>query len=140
MLIVRPFATALGLVTAAALGLAPAAAQQKELKIGLIFDQTGAYAGGGSIAASLGSKYAIEIMNERGGVEGLQDRAGFCRCAIKADVAVNEARRLISEQKVDMLMGSRRRRTVYCPRKWMPPRSSGGRRCVFRRPSFATRT
>ncbi len=105
MSIVRPFATALGLVTAAIMGLAPAVAQQKELKIGLIFDQTGPFAGGGSIAASLGSKYAIEIMNERGGVEGYKIVPVFADAQSKADVAVNEAERLINEQKVDMLMG-----------------------------------
>ena len=93
-------------VTATALFAAPPAmAQQKEIKIGLIFDQTGPFAGGGSVATQLGSKYAIDIMNERGGVEGYKIVPIFADAQSKADVAVNEAERLINEQKVDMLMG-----------------------------------
>src|SRR5262245_5235111 len=61
---------AAGLVAAASLAATCALAQQKEIKIGLIFDQTGPFAGGGSVATQLGSKYAIDITNERGGVEG----------------------------------------------------------------------
>lgn len=83
----------------------PAMAQAKEIKIGLIFDQTGPFAGGGSVAAGLGSKYAIDIINERGGVEGYKIVPIFADAQSKADVAVNEAERLINEQKVDVLMG-----------------------------------
>ncbi len=86
-------------------GTGAALAQQKVIKIGLIFDQTGPFAGGGSVATQLGSKYAIEIMNERGGVEGYKIVPIFADAQSKADVAVNEAERLINEQKVDMLMG-----------------------------------
>jgi branched-chain amino acid transport system substrate-binding protein len=82
-----------------------ATAQQKEIKIGLIFDQTGPFAGGGSVATQLGSKYAIDIKNEQGGVEGYKIVPIFADAQSKADVAVNEAERLINEQKVDMLMG-----------------------------------
>ncbi len=98
---------AAGAGVVAALGLAgsPVLAQQKEIKIGLIFDQTGPFAGGGSVATQLGSKYAIDIINERGGVEGYRIVPVFADAQSKADVAVNEAERLINEQKVDMLMG-----------------------------------
>ena len=98
---------AAGAGVVAALGLAgsPVLAQQKEIKIGLIFDQTGPFAGGGSVATQLGSKYAIDIINERGGVEGYKIVPVFADAQSKADVAVNEAERLINEQKVDMLMG-----------------------------------
>jgi branched-chain amino acid transport system substrate-binding protein len=95
----------LGLAAGASLGVLPALAQQKELKVGLIFDQTGPFAGGGSIATQLGSKYAIDIINERGGVEGYKIVPIFADAQSKADVAVNEAERLLNEQKVDMLMG-----------------------------------
>ena len=98
-------AAATGLVASVLLATGIAEAQQKEIKIGLIFDQTGPFAGGGSIATQLGSKYAIEIMNERGGVEGYKIVPIFADAQSKADVAVNEAERLINEQKVDMLMG-----------------------------------
>ncbi|MCA9242212.1 MAG: ABC transporter substrate-binding protein [Planctomycetales bacterium] len=105
MLGLRLLGSLLGLAAFGALGLSPLAAQDKEIKIGLIFDQTGPFAGGGSVAASLGSKYAIEIMNERGGVEGYKIVPIFADAQSKADVAVNEGERLINEQKVDMLMG-----------------------------------
>ena len=94
-----------GVVAALAFAASPTLAQQKEIKIGLIFDQTGPFAGGGSVATQLGSKYAIDIMNERGGVEGYKIVPVFADAQSKADVAVNEAERLINEQKVDMLMG-----------------------------------
>ena len=101
----RAFAAMAGLAAMLALGPATVLAQTKEIKIGLIFDQTGPFAGGGSVATQLGSKYAIEIMNERGGVEGYKIVPIFADAQSKADVAVNEAERLINEQKVDMLMG-----------------------------------
>jgi len=87
------------------LGATTASAQQKELKIGLIFDQTGPFAGGGSVAAQLGSKYAIEMVNEAGGVEGYKIVPIFADAQSKTDVAINEAERLLNEAKVDMLMG-----------------------------------
>jgi branched-chain amino acid transport system substrate-binding protein len=90
---------------AALMAASPAMAQAKELKIGLIFDQTGPFAGGGSLAGYYGSKYAIDIINERGGVEGYKIVPIFADAQSKADVAVNEGERLINEQKVDMLMG-----------------------------------
>jgi len=99
------FAAGAGLLGALGLAAVSASAQQKEIKIGLIFDQTGPFAGGGSVATQLGSKYAIDIMNERGGVEGYKIVPVFADAQSKADVAVNEAERLINEQKVDMLMG-----------------------------------
>ena len=101
----HPLAIGAGVAAALGLAAATASAQQKEIKIGLIFDQTGPFAGGGSVAAQLGSKYAIDIMNERGGVEGYKIVPVFVDAQSKADVAVNEAERLINEQKVDMLMG-----------------------------------
>ena len=52
-----------------------AVAQQKELKIGVIFDYTGPFAAGGSEAAGIGTKIAIDMVNERGGVEGYKINA-----------------------------------------------------------------
>ena len=96
---------AVGFAAAASVAGSGALAQQKEIKIGLIFDQTGPFAGGGSLATQLGSKYAIDIANERGGVEGYKIVPIFADAQSKADVAVNEAERLINEHRVDMLMG-----------------------------------
>ncbi len=98
-------AVVMGALTACGLASGEVAAQVKQIKIGLIFDQTGPFAGGGSVATQLGSKYAIDIMNERGGVEGYKIVPIFADAQSKAEVAVNEAERLINEQKVDMIMG-----------------------------------
>ncbi|CAB1085427.1 hypothetical protein D1AOALGA4SA_12914 [Olavius algarvensis Delta 1 endosymbiont] len=45
-------------------------AAAKEIKIGVIFDYTGPYAAGGSEPGAVGTKIAIDMINERGGVEG----------------------------------------------------------------------
>ena len=47
---------------AAALVAAPALAQHKEVKIGVIYDYTGPFAAGGSQAAALGTKIAIDMI------------------------------------------------------------------------------
>jgi branched-chain amino acid transport system substrate-binding protein len=95
-----------GLLIATALGAsAPVFAQQKEIKLGLIYDQTGPFAGGGSIAASIGNKIAIDLVNEKGGVEGYKIVAINADAQSKTDVAINEAERLMNEAKVDVVMG-----------------------------------
>ena len=57
----------LGLLAAAFMG---GSALAQDIKIGAIYDQTGPFAGGGSKPASIGNKIAIDMINERGGVEG----------------------------------------------------------------------
>lgn len=84
---------------------ASAQAQGKELKIGVIFDLSGPLAAGGSNASYLGTKYAIDMINERGGVEGYKIKPVYADAQSKADVAINEAERLLNQEKVDMLMG-----------------------------------
>ena len=89
-----------GMVTATG-----AFAQAKELKIGVIYDLSGPLAAGGSNAAYLGTKYAIDMINERGGIEGYKIKPVYADAQSKADVAINEAERLLNQEKVDMLMG-----------------------------------
>ena len=92
---------------AIALGIAvlPAIASAQDIKIGAVFDQTGPFAGGGSKAAALGTKILIDIINEKGGVEGHKIVPIFADAQSKIDVAINEAERLLNEQKVDILTG-----------------------------------
>ncbi|RPH45744.1 MAG: ABC transporter ATP-binding protein [Burkholderiales bacterium] len=90
---------------AASLASGSVLAQGKELKIGVIYDLTGAFAAGGSNASYLGTKYAIDMINERGGVEGYKIKPVYADAQSKADVAINEAERLLNQEKVDMLMG-----------------------------------
>jgi len=96
-----------GFVLAAALALisAGAVAQQKEIKIGFIYDVTGPFAGGGSEAAQIGTKAAIDYFNEKGGVMGYRINAIFADAQSKVDVAINEMTRLYDQEKVDLVAG-----------------------------------
>ena len=89
---------------AALLAAAPAVAQ-KEIKIGIIYDLTGPFAAGGSEAAYIGNKIAVDMVNEKGGVEGYRIRPIYADAQSKAEVAISEAERLLNQEKVDMLMG-----------------------------------
>lgn len=90
----------------ASLGLAAGAqAQTKELKVGVIYDLTGAFAGGGSLPGQIATKIAIDMINERGGVEGYKIVPTYADAQSKTDVAINEAERMLNDVKVDMLMG-----------------------------------
>src|SRR5437867_12635895 len=80
-------------------------AQGKELKIGVIYDYTGPFAGGGSELHALGDKIMIDYFIKKGGVEGYQIEAVYADARSKPDVAINEAVLLIEQEKVDMLLG-----------------------------------
>ena len=95
-------------VAAAAL-LAPPAAQAEEaakaLKIGVVYDLTGPFAGGGSELHYLGAKIIIDWFNQQGGIDGYKVAPIYADAQSKPDVAINEAVRLIEQEKVDMLLG-----------------------------------
>ena len=94
------------LVAALAAALAwTAQAQQKEIKLGVIYDYSGAFAAGGSQAAAIGTKAAIDMINERGGIEGYRLKATYADAQSKAEVAINEMTRLLDQEKVDIIMG-----------------------------------
>jgi len=78
---------------------------QKKLKIGVIYDYTGPFAGGGSELHALGAKIMIDYFIKKGGVEGYQIEALYADAQSKPDVAINEAVRLVEQEKVDMLLG-----------------------------------
>jgi branched-chain amino acid transport system substrate-binding protein len=102
----RRFATRLvPVVLMAAIAAAPVFAQQKEIKIGVIYDYTGPLADGGSAAAALGTKSAIDLMNERGGVEGYKIHPIYADAQSKGEVAISETERLINQEKVDLILG-----------------------------------
>lgn len=94
------------IAVAAALGaLWAAAPAMADIKVGVIYDLTGALAGGGSKAGQIGNKIAIDMINERGGVEGHKIIPFYADAQSKTDVAINEAERLLNDTKVDVLMG-----------------------------------
>jgi len=98
MLMAALVATGIGAFTPAPVGA-------KEVKVGVIYDYTGPFAAGGSQAAAIGTKIAIDMINERGGVEGYRINAIYADAQSKAEVAINEATRLLDQEKVALVMG-----------------------------------
>ncbi len=88
-----------------ALSVSAVQAQQKEIKVGVIYDYTGAFAAGGSEAAGLGTKIAIDMLNEKGGVEGYKIVPIYADAQSKTEVAINEMTRLQDQEKVNIIMG-----------------------------------
>jgi ABC-type branched-subunit amino acid transport system substrate-binding protein len=89
----------------AVLGMAvSASAQEKKIKIGVIFDLTGPLAGGGSELQYIGAKIMLDHYAKIG-VEGYKVEAVYADAQSKPDVAINEAVRLLEQEKVDMLLG-----------------------------------
>src|SRR5437764_2931106 len=106
-MLVRKATRALGalFVAVAALGMAvPAEAQDKKIKIGVIFDLTGPLAGGGSELQYTGVKIMLDQF-ARTGVEGYKVEAVYADAQSKPDVAINEAVRLLEQEKANMVMG-----------------------------------
>jgi branched-chain amino acid transport system substrate-binding protein len=83
-----------------------AQAQAETLRIGVIYDLTGPFAAGGSVACSVGAQIAIDLVNEKGGIGGKYKVAPVnADSQSKPDVAINEAVRLIDQEKVDIISG-----------------------------------
>jgi ABC-type branched-subunit amino acid transport system substrate-binding protein len=106
-MLVRRAARLLGGMVAAiaVLGMAVSAqAQEKKIKIGVIFDLTGPLAGGGSELEYIGAKIMLDQFSKTG-VEGYKIEAVYADAQSKPDVAINESVRLLEQEKVDMLLG-----------------------------------
>jgi ABC-type branched-subunit amino acid transport system substrate-binding protein len=84
--------------------VATAQAQDKKLKIGVVYDLTGPLAGGGSELQYIGAKIVLDQFTKTG-VEGYKIEAIYADAQSKPDVAINEAVRLIEQEKVDMVLG-----------------------------------
>jgi branched-chain amino acid transport system substrate-binding protein len=83
-----------------------ARAQAETLRIGVIYDLTGPFAAGGSVACSVGTQIAIDLVNEKGGIGGKYKVVPVnADSQSKPDVAINEAVRLIDQEKVDIIEG-----------------------------------
>src|SRR3989441_7749437 len=99
----------LGLAGAAALIVGPASrvdAQEQTIKIGVLYDHTGPFSAAGSLNCWRGAKMMIDYVNERGGVLGKYKIVPIDGDAqSKAEVAINEAERLLNVEKVDILAG-----------------------------------
>jgi branched-chain amino acid transport system substrate-binding protein len=83
-----------------------ASAQAEAVRIGVVYDLSGPFAGGGSVACSVGAQIAIDLVNERGGIGGKYKVVPInADCQSKVDVAINEVERLISQEKVEIVNG-----------------------------------
>src|SRR5205809_2387286 len=81
-------------------------AQGQTIKIGVLYDHTGPFSAAGSLNCWRGAKMIIDYVNERGGVLGkykIVQVDGDSQS--KAEVAINEAERLLNVEKVDILAG-----------------------------------
>jgi len=81
-------------------------AQGQTIKIGVLYDHSGPFSAAGSLNCWRGAKMIIDYINERGGVLGkykIVQVDGDSQS--KAEVAINEAERLLNVEKVDILAG-----------------------------------
>lgn len=98
--------TAVAMALVALTGLSTATpAEDKVIRIGVIYDFTGPFAAGGSEAAAVGTRIAIDMVNERGGVEGYRIEPVWADAQSKAEVAIAEAERLLTQENVALIMG-----------------------------------
>lgn len=95
--------TVFALAIAALLGAPDARAQ--DIKVGVVYDLSGPLATSGSRPGQLGTRIAIDMINERGGVEGRRIVPVYADAKSKTDIALRETERLLDEEKVDLLMG-----------------------------------
>jgi len=83
-----------------------ASAQAEAIRIGVVYDLSGPFAAGGSVACSVGAQIAIDLVNERGGVAGKYKIVPInADCQSKVDVAINEVERLIDQEQVEIING-----------------------------------
>jgi branched-chain amino acid transport system substrate-binding protein len=81
-------------------------AEAETVRIGVVYDLSGPFAAGGSVACSVGAQIAIDLVNERGGVAGKYKVVPInADCQSKVDVAINEVERLIDQEKVEIVNG-----------------------------------
>jgi len=76
------------------------------IRIGVLYDLSGPFAAAGSVASAIGAQIAIDLTNEKGGVLGkykVEPVKGDSQS--KADVAINEAERLIHQENCDIVLG-----------------------------------
>ena len=90
---------------ALAAGRASAQGSGAPIRIGLLHDLSGPFAGAGSVPLFQGAEIAIELFNERGGVDGRMVQAVSADSQSRAEVAINEAERLIGQERVDVVIG-----------------------------------
>ncbi len=97
---------AVALIAIVAVAATGQAQQAQTIKIGTLYDHSGPFSAAGSLNCWRGAKMMIDYINEKGGVAGkykIVQVDGDSQS--KADVAINEAERLLNVEKVDILAG-----------------------------------
>lgn len=98
--------TLIAAVSVLAAPAGPVHAQAQTIKIGVLYDHTGPFSAAGSLNCWRGAKMIIDYVNEKGGVLGKYKIVRVDGDSqSKADVAINEAERLLNAEKVDILAG-----------------------------------
>ena len=82
-----------------------AGAQGGTIRIGVLYDLTGPLAPAGAEAGYLGTRIAIEMVNERGGVAGLRVVPVVADTQSRTIVALAEAERLLKSEQVELIVG-----------------------------------
>lgn len=75
------------------------------LRVGVMTDLSGPFAGAGSQPLFWGAEVAIEMFNAAGGVDGRPVVAVTADSQSKADVAINEAERLLGQERLEVVTG-----------------------------------
>ncbi|HEY7652384.1 MAG TPA: ABC transporter substrate-binding protein [Methylomirabilota bacterium] len=98
--------TTIGVLALLGVSVGTVSAQGQTIKIGTLYDHSGPFSAAGSLNCWRGAKMIIDYVNEQGGVLGkykIVQVDGDSQS--KADVAINEAERLLNVEKVDILAG-----------------------------------
>ena len=83
-----------------------ATAAPEVVRIGTIYDLSGPFAAGGSVASSIGAQIAVDLFNERAGPDAkFKVEAINADSQSKADAAINEVERLINQEKLNVVVG-----------------------------------
>lgn len=86
--------------------LPKASIAQEEIKLGVLFSLTGAFAPAGALGGQRGSLVAIDMVNDKGGVAGkYKIKPIIADAQSNPDIAIREAERLISSEKVPVILG-----------------------------------
>jgi branched-chain amino acid transport system substrate-binding protein len=81
------------------------AVRGEPLRVGVMTDLSGPFAGAGSQPLFWGAEVAIEMFNERGGVDGRPIQAVTADSQSRTETAINEAERLLGQERVEVVTG-----------------------------------
>src|SRR5919202_1718760 len=96
---------AAGLATAAPAQVRSQAARGEPLRVGLMTDLSGPFAGAGSQPLFWGAEVAVELFNERGGVDGRPVQAVTADSQSRTEAAINEVERLLGQERLEVVAG-----------------------------------